>query len=77
MSIRSIVGHADIDMTAHYIRVQEQTKQRAVEQLGDALAGTKDVPPKLQRAKGLPARKKNRGGSERPPVLNTSSKNGQ
>ena len=30
-TIQSIVGHADIDMTQHYLRVQEPIRQAAVE----------------------------------------------
>lgn len=63
-TIRSIVGHADIDMTAHYIHVQEQTRQQAVAQLGNALGGAKDAPPRLWLAKGIPARKKKEKGRD-------------
>jgi len=38
-TIKSIVGHADIDMTAHYLHVQEPQRQAAVEKFSDAFSG--------------------------------------
>lgn len=34
--IQSIVGHADIDMTTHYLKVQEPVRQSAVEKFSEA-----------------------------------------
>ena len=35
-TIKSIVGHADLDMTRHYLHVQEPIRQAAVKKLSDA-----------------------------------------
>lgn len=35
-TIKSIVGHADLDMTRHYLHVQEPIRQAAVQKLSDA-----------------------------------------
>lgn len=35
-TIQSIVGHADVDMTSHYLHVQEPVRQRAVEKFSEA-----------------------------------------
>ena len=32
----SIVGHADIDMTKHYLHVQESIRQAAIEKFSEA-----------------------------------------
>ena len=37
-TIKSIVGHADLDMTRHYLHVQEPIRQAAVQKLSDAIA---------------------------------------
>ena len=37
-TIQSIVGHADIDMTKHYLHVQENIRQAAVQKFSDAFA---------------------------------------
>ena len=37
-TIKSIVGHADLDMTRHYLHVQEPIRQAAVQKLSDAFA---------------------------------------
>ena len=37
-TIQSIVGHADIDMTKHYLHVQEPKRQQAVELFSEAFA---------------------------------------
>lgn len=36
-TIKSIVGHADLDMTRHYLHVQEPIRQAAVQKLNDAI----------------------------------------
>lgn len=35
-TIKSIVGHADLDMTRHYLHVQEPIRQAAIQKLSDA-----------------------------------------
>ena len=35
-TIQSIVGHADIDMTKHYLHVQESIRQAAIEKFSEA-----------------------------------------
>ena len=35
-TIQSIVGHADVDMTTHYLHVQESIRQSAVEKFSEA-----------------------------------------
>ena len=35
-TIKSIVGHADLDMTKHYLHVQEPIRQAAVEKFNEA-----------------------------------------
>lgn len=35
-TIQSIVGHADVDMTSHYLHVQEPVRQKAVEKFSEA-----------------------------------------
>ena len=35
-TIQSIVGHADIDMTQHYLHVQESIRQNAIQKFSDA-----------------------------------------
>ena len=37
-TIKSIVGHADLDMTRHYLHVQEPIRQAAVQKLNDAFS---------------------------------------
>lgn len=37
-TIKSIVGHADLDMTRHYLHVQEPIRQAAVQKFNDAFA---------------------------------------
>lgn len=37
-TIQSIVGHADIDMTRHYLHVQENIRQDAVQRFSDAFS---------------------------------------
>ena len=37
-TIQSIVGHADIDMTRHYLHVQENIRQEAVERFSEAFS---------------------------------------
>ena len=38
-TIQSIVGHADLDMTRHYLHVQEPIRQAAVQKLNEAFSG--------------------------------------
>ena len=38
-TIQSMVGHADLDMTQHYLHVQAPVKQKAVEQFNEAFCG--------------------------------------
>ena len=37
-TIQSIVGHADMDMTRHYLHVQENIRQEAVERFSEAFS---------------------------------------
>ena len=37
-TIQSIVGHADVDMTRHYLHVQESIRQEAVERFSEAFS---------------------------------------
>ena len=39
-TIQSIVGHADIDMTQHYLHVQDNIRQQAVERFSEAFGGS-------------------------------------
>ncbi len=39
-TIQSIVGHADMDMTRHYLHVQESIRQEAVERFSEAFSKT-------------------------------------
>ncbi len=39
-TIQSIVGHADIDMTVHYLHVQDSIRQSAVEKFSEAFANS-------------------------------------
>ena len=41
-TIQSIVGHADVDMTKHYLHVQEPVKLAAIEKFSSAFSGGKD-----------------------------------
>lgn len=41
-TIQSIVGHADIDMTQHYLHVQDSIRQQAVNLFSEAFATTQD-----------------------------------
>ena len=38
-TIKSIVGHADLDMTRHYLHVQEPIRHSAVHKLNEAIFG--------------------------------------
>ena len=42
-TIQSIVGHADIDMTQHYLHVQEPVRMAAVSKFSDAFANPEDT----------------------------------
>lgn len=37
-TIQSIVGHADIDMTQHYLHVQDSIRQDAISRFADAFS---------------------------------------
>lgn len=39
-TIQSIVGHADLDMTKHYLHVQREVQERAVERFSDVFSDT-------------------------------------
>ena len=39
-TIQSIVGHADVDMTKHYLHVQESIRQEAIERFSKAFNGS-------------------------------------
>lgn len=39
-TIQSIVGHADMDMTRHYLHVQEPIRQDAIARFSAAFGGT-------------------------------------
>ena len=39
-TIQSMVGHADLDMTQHYLHVQSPVKQKAVESFNKAFCGS-------------------------------------
>ena len=41
-TIKSIVGHADLDMTRHYLHVQEPIRQAAVQKFNDAFSTESD-----------------------------------
>lgn len=40
-TIQSIVGHADIDMTQHYLHVQESIRQDAIKKFSQAFTSAK------------------------------------
>jgi site-specific recombinase XerD len=37
-TIQSMVGHADVDMTAHYLHLQEPMRQAAIEKFSAAFS---------------------------------------
>lgn len=39
-TIQSIVGHADVDMTQHYLHVQESIRQDAIDRFSKAFPGS-------------------------------------
>lgn len=43
-TIQSIVGHADIEMTEHYLHVQEEVRQSAIDKFSRAFAPKSDPP---------------------------------
>ena len=43
-TIQSIVGHADVEMTEHYLHVQEEVRQRAIDRFSRAFAPKDDDP---------------------------------
>ena len=43
-TIQSIVGHADIDMTQHYLHVQDSIRQAAVNRFSEAFSNTGHTP---------------------------------
>ena len=44
-TIQSIVGHADVDMTQHYLHVQDGIRQEAIQKFSQAFP-LEDTPPK-------------------------------
>ena len=48
-TIQSIVGHADVDMTKHYLHVQESVRQDAIERFSKAFPSNPDGPDDLDR----------------------------
>ncbi len=52
-TIRSIVGHADIDMTQHYLHVQEGVRQEAIQKFSEAFPvdGPEPQPPEARTCK--------------------------
>jgi len=42
-TIQSIVGHADIDMTKHYLHVQREVQEEAIERFSEAFSGAANV----------------------------------
>ena len=42
-TIQSMVGHADLDMTQHYLHVQSPVKQKAVKAFNKAFLGNDPV----------------------------------
>ena len=42
-TIQSIVGHADIDMTKHYLHVQREVQEEAIERFSKAFSGAENV----------------------------------
>lgn len=61
-TIQSIVGHADVDMTKHYLHVQESVRQEAVERFSKAFStGQEPTPPPDGEAKGAIIRFPNAG----------------
>ena len=43
-TIQSMVGHADIDMTKHYLHVQKSVRQDAIKRFDEAFSGTNYSP---------------------------------
>ncbi len=43
--MQSIVGHADVDMTQHYLHVQEPIRQDAIARFADAFGEQPDSDP--------------------------------
>ena len=41
-TIQSIVGHADTEMTEHYLHVQESIRQSAIQLFSEAIFGLKN-----------------------------------
>ncbi len=44
-TIQSIVGHADVDMTKHYLHVQDPVRQAAIAKFSDAFSNRQGKPP--------------------------------
>lgn len=55
-TIRSLVGHASMSMTQHYLHVQEPVRQDAIDRFTQAF-GSKPEPPAPESVVGLPERK--------------------
>ena len=45
-TIQSIVGHADVDMTQHYLHVQKGIQQEAIRKFSEAFPTEPAPPPK-------------------------------
>ena len=41
-TIQSLVGHADVDMTKHYLHVQDSIRQAAIEKFSEAFKVEED-----------------------------------
>lgn len=55
-TIQSIVGHADVDMTQHYLHVQESIRQEAITKFSDAFSPKSPKPddPETNRRRIIP-----------------------
>ena len=47
-TIQSMVGHADLDMTQHYLHVQSPVKQKAVDVFDQAFCSKNRIPVRFQ-----------------------------
>jgi site-specific recombinase XerD len=46
-TIQSIVGHADVDMTKHYLHVQDSIRQAAIDKFSEAFKSEENERPIL------------------------------
>ena len=53
-TIQSIVGHADMDMTQHYLHVQEPIRQDAIARFSAAFGGSNTPPDFSSNCKIVP-----------------------